>query len=51
MTYKLCKRLIALNKLTLNMLKVYFAAGRISEEQYNELKALIENESDNVLNT
>lgn len=48
MTYKLCKRLVALNKLTLNMIEVYFAAGRITEEQYNELKALIENEGDNV---
>jgi hypothetical protein len=47
-TYKLCKRLVALNKLTLNMLQVYFAAGRITKEQYNELKALIENEGDNV---
>lgn len=41
MTYKLCKRLIAMGKLTANMLDVYFAAGRISAEEYTELMALI----------
>lgn len=41
MTYKLCKRLIAMGKLTAQMLDVYFAAGRISAEEYTELMALI----------
>ena len=42
MTYKLCKRLIATGKLTPNMLDVYYAAGRLTDEQYTELVALIE---------
>lgn len=33
----LCKRLIALGKLTGNMLDVYYAAGRLTAEQYAEL--------------
>lgn len=37
MTYMLCKRLIALGKLTGNMLDVYYAAGRLTAEQYAEL--------------
>lgn len=41
MTYKLCKRLAAMGKLTANMLDVYFAAGRISAEEYAELMALV----------
>ena len=41
MTYKLCRRLAALGKLTAQMLDVYFAAGRISAEEYAELMALI----------
>lgn len=41
MTYKLCKRLIAMGKLTAQMLDVYFAAGRISAEEYAELMAMI----------
>ena len=41
MTYKLCKRLIALNKLTANMLDVYYAAGRLTDKEYAELAALI----------
>lgn len=40
-TYKLCKRLIVLNKLTANMLDVYYAAGRLTDEQYTELVALL----------
>lgn len=39
MTYKLCKRLITLGKLTANMLDVYYAAGRLTAEQYTELMA------------
>lgn len=41
MTYKLCKRLIAMGKLTANMLDVYYAAGRLTDEQYTELMAMI----------
>lgn len=41
MTYKLCKRLIAMGKLTANMLDVYFAAGRLTDEQYTELMTMI----------
>ena len=41
MIYKLCKRLIAMGKLTANMLDVYYAAGRLTDEQYTELMTLI----------
>lgn len=41
MTYKLCKKLIALGKLTADMLDVYYAAGRLTNEQYTELVVLI----------
>lgn len=37
MTYKLCVRLKELGKLTAKMLDVYFAAGRITEDEYKEL--------------
>lgn len=46
MTYKLCKRLIALNKLTANMLDVYYAAGRLTGEEYGELISLIEDKGE-----
>ncbi len=41
MTYNLCKKLAALHKLTADMLDVYFAAGRITAEQYAELMEMI----------
>jgi hypothetical protein len=41
MTYNLCKKLIALGKLTANMLDVYYAAGRLTDEQYTELMTLL----------
>jgi len=41
MTYKLCKRLIALGKLSADMLDVYYAAGRLTDEQYTELMQLL----------
>lgn len=41
-TYKLCKRLIALGKLTATMLDVYYAAGRLTDEQYAELAAMMD---------
>ena len=41
MTYKLCLRLIKLGKLTAEKLDVYYAADRLTEEEYMELSALI----------
>lgn len=41
MTYKLCKKLIALNKITANMLDVYYAAGRLTDEEYTELISML----------
>lgn len=41
MTYKLCKALATKGKLTADMLDVYFAAGRLTAEQYEELLGLI----------
>lgn len=41
MTYNLCKKLIALGKLTANMLDVYYAAERLTDEQYAELMTLL----------
>ena len=40
-TYELCKLLAKRGKLTAAMLDVYFAAERITAEQYAELLALI----------
>lgn len=37
MTYKICLKLIENGKLTAIMLDVYYAAGRISDEEYSEL--------------
>ena len=41
MTYKLCKRLAALGRLTAEMLDVYFEAGRLTAEEYEELMGLL----------
>ena len=41
MTYKLCKKLAALGRLTAEMLDVYFAAGRLTAEEYEELMGLL----------
>lgn len=41
MTYKLCKRLIALGKMKSDMLDVYYAAGRLTDEQYTELMQML----------
>lgn len=41
MTYILCKKLAKIGKLTAEMLDVFFAAGRITAEQYNELLGMI----------
>lgn len=40
-TYILCRKLAEKGKLTGEMLDMYFAAGRITAEQYNELLGLI----------
>lgn len=40
-TYELCKQLAARGKLTAEKLDVFFAAGRLTKEQYNELLAEI----------
>lgn len=42
-TYELCKQLILRGKLTAQMLDVYFAAGRITSEQYTELVSKLNN--------
>lgn len=36
-TYELCKQLLVRGKLTAKSLDVYFAAGRLTPEQYQEL--------------
>lgn len=36
-TYDLCLQLLARGKLTAEMLDVFFAAGRLTPEQYKEL--------------
>lgn len=41
MTYTLCKKLAAIGKLTADMLDVFYAAGRLTAEQYNELMEII----------
>lgn len=41
-TYELCKKLVKRGKLTAAMLDVFFAAGRITDEQYRELLAEIQ---------
>lgn len=40
-TYELCKLLLNRGKLAAEMLDVFFAAGRLTAEQYEELMALI----------
>lgn len=37
MTYTMCARLIALGKMTADKLDVFYAAGRLTSEQYTEL--------------
>lgn len=41
MTYVLCKRLIAMGKMTAQKLDVYYAAGRLTDEEYAELMGLL----------
>lgn len=44
-TYDLCKQLAARGKLTAEKLDVFFVAGRLTEEQYKELLAMIQPKS------
>ena len=44
MTYNLCKKLLAIGKLTAKMLDVYFAAGRLTDVEYTELIANVTKE-------
>ena len=41
MTYKLCLRLVERGKLTAEMLDVYYAAGRLTGEEYTELMGML----------
>lgn len=45
MAYKLMKRLVALNRKSkdelLNMADVYYAAGRLTDDQYTEIIGLV----------
>lgn len=41
MTYKLCLKLIALGRMSADKLDVYYAANRLTTEEYEELIALI----------
>lgn len=41
-TYELCKQLARRGRLTAAMLDVFFAAGRLTDEQYRELLAEIQ---------
>ncbi len=41
MTYKLCLRMVELGKLTAGMLDVYYAAGRLTGEEYTELIGML----------
>jgi hypothetical protein len=41
MTYKLCLRLLELEKLTAEMLDVYYAAGRLTGEEYTDLIGML----------
>lgn len=42
-TYNLCIKLIALGRMTAEKLDVYYAANRLTTEQYEELVAMINN--------
>ena len=41
MTYKLCLRMIELGRMTAQMLDVYYAAGRLTDEEYTELMGML----------
>ena len=41
MTYKLCLRMIELGRMTAQTLDVYYAAGRLTDEEYTELMGML----------
>lgn len=43
-TYELCTKLLSRGRLTQEMLDVFFAAGRLTAEQYRELTDAIKTE-------
>lgn len=47
MTYTLCVKLLERGKLTADMCDVYFAAGRLTAEEYNELVSALNAHEDN----
>lgn len=42
MTYKLCLRLIELGRMKAQMLDVYYAAGRLTDDEYTELIGMLQ---------
>lgn len=41
MTYKLCLTLIRAGRMDANKLDVYYAAGRLNDEEYTELMGML----------
>ena len=41
MTYNLCLRMIELGRMTAQMLDAYYAAGRLTGEEYTELIGML----------
>ena len=41
MTYNLCKKLIEAGRMDANKLDVYYAAGRLTDEEYTELIGML----------
>lgn len=44
MTFNLCKKLIAMGKMDANKLDVYFAANRLTSDEYAELIEMMKEE-------
>ena len=45
MTYNLCKKLVEAGRMDANKLDAFYAAGRLTDEQYTELMALLNSPS------
>ena len=41
MTYNLCKKLIEAGRMEANKLDVFYAAGRLTGEEYTELRGML----------
>ena len=41
MTYNLCKKLIEAGRMDANKLDVYYAAGRLTDDEYTELMGML----------